>query len=1087
MWQYDYFGNPVVPEYVLCKASGDRIGIIPCVEKKRHIKFNAYNEITFSTYKFMEGQKNEVYEKIKKLQHVELPEIGRFVIGNIETQSEGTDFEYKNVTALSEEVLLAQRYLELFVINCGTTGSIDGVQFYNLSDPTKSLLHLALEKCPDWTIGHVDNELHSIQRSFEIDRQDVYTCLIDNFSKAFECVFIFDTVNHIINIYAEKNVGLYTDLCLSYDNLLKSTNISASADDIKTCLVVSGAEDLNLREVNLGYDRIYNLDYFHNTEYMSNDLYDAYATWKQKWNDNVQAYTDLMFEYQKYYNEIDEAEHKRMPDDPTSENWAEYGLIPLRQKKATIDQQLQVQRNAGHGDPESEFYESNYLPLMNKLSAIEAQILVVEAEIQELKDKQAPIAEQMAAISQDVDIANNFSDQQSIELFKFIREDELSSENYVVTSIMTDSERMDMLNDMLEFGRKELAKVSQPTLSFSADLLSPFVIPEFRDLFRQAVPGNYIYIEIRDDYIVKTRMLTMEINYHDLSTLPVTFGNVMKTKGKTILSDITEALNLAQSAATSVSFNSSYWGEGSRNATEIYQMISEGLVAAGQSIHSANSDVVIDNRGIFISNMSQSVYSGDRIYIGDGKILFSDDGFQTVKTGLGRLTYTKNGTEYNAFGLMAEFVLSGYIGGSTVEGNDIIGGTITGTEFDNGNGTFKVDKDGNLIANSATITGEINADRGTIGGDKGFTIVATNTYSAIYSGSKSTFDNDSVGIYLGTNGIKLGDDFYVDASGNVTAKNGTFGNIDVKTVNGEVKTSVNANGGFSVGTSFGVSGDAKTDFDKLVVSNITAETIRATDVLAGLVDATTVKSIIGEYNFLTAGTLTVDKILPGTNTNDNIVFAGSFTATNATITGTISAGSVLSDNVELGTSNNVYLQTRENGIKITTHDDTSYLYIGASGWLGRVDGLGGSTIINLTKNNQTYIADLYSNSGRLSGTWYSTSSGSVVSDANKKNTISKISESYDPFFDNLSASTFKYNDGTSGRTHVGFISQEVKTALNDAGISSEDFAGLVIKDTVAGGQDWYLRYEEFVALNTWQIQKLKARVAELENKFNFSS
>ena len=397
--------------------------------------------------------------------------------------------------------------------------------------------------------------------------------------------------------------------------------------------------------------------------------------------------------------------------------------------------------------------------------------------------------------------------------------------------------------------------------------MSPFVIPEFRDLFRQAVPGNYIYIEIRDDYIVKTRMLTMEINYHDLSTLPVTFGNVMKTKGKTILSDITEALNLAQSAATSVSFNSSYWGEGSRNATEIYQMISEGLVAAGQSIHSANSDVVIDNRGIFISNMSQSVYSGDRIYIGDGKILFSDDGFQTVKTGLGRLTYTKNGTEYNAFGLMAEFVLSGYIGGSTVEGNDIIGGTITGTEFDNGNGTFKVDKDGNLIANSATITGEINAD-------KGFTIVATDTYSAIYSGSKSTFQNDGVGIYLGTNGIKLGDDFYVDASGNLTAKNGTFGNIDVKTVNGLITTSVNANGGFSAGTSFSLGGEALNNFNDLVANKVTANYINGQ---------------LGEFGYLTVNSeLSVSKITSGTN-NSDIVFDGNITANNATIKGDITA------------------------------------------------------------------------------------------------------------------------------------------------------------------------------------------------------
>ena len=39
---------------------------------------------------------------------------------------------------------------------------------------------------------------------------------------------------------------------------------------------------------------------------------------------------------------------------------------------------------------------------------------------------------------------------------------------------------------------------------------------------------------------------------------------------------------------------------------------------------------------------------------------------------------------------------------------------------------------------------------------------------------------------------------------------------------------------------------------------------------------------------------------------------------------------------------------------------------------------------------------------------------------------------------------------------------------------------LVTKNDDEG--QWYLRRDEFIALNTWQIQKLKARVTELENE-----
>ena len=123
-----------------------------------------------------------------------------------------------------------------------------------------------------------------------------------------------------------------------------------------------------------------------------------------------------------------------------------------------------------------------------------------------------------------------------------------------------------------------------------------------------------------------------------------------------------------------------------------------------------------------------------------------------------------------------------------------------------------------------------------------------------------------------------------------------------------------------------------------------------------------------------------------------------------------------------------------------------------------------------------------SSSGHLEGTWYGTSSVSITSDQNKKNSIVTMEDSYDIFFDALSPIKYKYNDGTSDRFHIGYIAQSVDSALETAGLTTQDFAGLVIDNNEeTGEQDWYLRYGEFVALNTWQIQKLKARVTELEH------
>ena len=61
----------------------------------------------------------------------------------------------------------------------------------------------------------------------------------------------------------------------------------------------------------------------------------------------------------------------------------------------------------------------------------------------------------------------------------------------------------------------------------------------------------------------------------------------------------------------------------------------------------------------------------------------------------------------------------------------------------------------------------------------------------------------------------------------------------------------------------------------------------------------------------------------------------------------------------------------------------------------------------------------------------------------------------------------------------------------NAGLSTEDFAGILIDKDVTIGADeagtdedvhydelYSLRYEEFISLNTWQIQKLKQKVSQ---------
>jgi hypothetical protein len=78
----------------------------------------------------------------------------------------------------------------------------------------------------------------------------------------------------------------------------------------------------------------------------------------------------------------------------------------------------------------------------------------------------------------------------------------------------------------------------------------------------------------------------------------------------------------------------------------------------------------------------------------------------------------------------------------------------------NGQEVFRVDQNG------GTFTGEVVASSGRIGG---FTISA----SAIYNNISEFGGSQSNGVYIGTDGIQLGQGFRVDASGHMTCQNAT--------------------------------------------------------------------------------------------------------------------------------------------------------------------------------------------------------------------------------------------------------------------------------------------------------------------------
>lgn len=107
----------------------------------------------------------------------------------------------------------------------------------------------------------------------------------------------------------------------------------------------------------------------------------------------------------------------------------------------------------------------------------------------------------------------------------------------------------------------------------------------------------------------------------------------------------------------------------------------------------------------------------------------------------------------------------------------------------------------------------------------------------------------------------------------------------------------------------------------------------------------------------------------------------------------------------------------------------------------------------------------------------------------KKDVEYDLSDRYMDFYRKLKPARYKMIDGTSNRYHTGFVAQDIKSALEESGLSSQDLAALIQVDydpLAAENNGMYsVRYEEMIALNTAMIQQLMEKIDNLESEIRF--
>lgn len=162
------------------------------------------------------------------------------------------------------------------------------------------------------------------------------------------------------------------------------------------------------------------------------------------------------------------------------------------------------------------------------------------------------------------------------------------------------------------------------------------------------------------------------------------------------------------------------------------------------------------------------------------------------------------------------------------------------------------------------------------------------------------------------------------------------------------------------------------------------------------------------------------------------------------------------------------------------------------------DGIGMYTEqggISIESAGNVYISSAYrtrlqldDDAAKIGPTVWATD-GTVIysSDKNVKNSIDYDLSRYRQFLLDLKPCRFKYNEGQSGRYHIGMIAQDMEQSLADNGIAASEFSGwckMPMRDENHNitGYTYGIRYDSLIPLNTLMIQELVKRVEALEKR-----
>ena len=626
-----------------------------------------------------------------------------------------------------------------------------------------------------------------------------------------------------------------------------------------------------------------------------------------------------------------------------------------------------------------------------------------------------------------------------------------------------------------------------------------------------------------------TKQATFETNLNGLSSTVATHTTQITNIGDVVdsncddITDLQSDVSSLQQTATEISAEVSHkvdetlgdssssfgWSLTSTgfhiysNATEVVKITSSGLEVSGK-ITSTTGKIggfTINTSNLHTGSKTSYSSSTSGVYIGTNGIGLGTGNFYVTSAGS---LYTKNGT-IGCFTLNSTYL---YAGTSNTDNYVLLGQlsasrTVSGVSLSNWGlilGTkFGVTRAGVLYGSDAHITGDITATSGTF---SDCTIDSScDIYGYVYMsgseevkfyGSKTTMSYET---WIGGTGI---------ASTITHTVNGTtYTSYSYNRPFGQILVPASYSTQADDGMIFGIMEGNNFKLQNILCgvsftyNNTNSYTSQSSEALFRAGDKTflvaTMDSDVGEYR-CTFGYSSGKNVFNGDwyfgecNTasylNCKLITSGN----NLYYYGCLNGKWYVNDTLYFNDATQGYLG-------YTTQNSSKYPYLSGTWYASAIHhGSYGSYRVTIDGDQvtwyygSTFLGELESYSSGyvdVQGTWKTNGNNWISSsDRRIKKDILDFDESYDVLFNNLKPRQYRYVNGNKGRIHSGFIAQEVSDAVIASGKTIDENAYVCAFENKEGEVYYGLRYEELIALNTWQIQKLKERIRQLEERLS---